>query len=53
MQGALYHAYLMKTGERMNVHPVYSALPLDERSQCIMKSSGSLPGSVRETGLSS
>lgn len=52
MQGALYHAYLMKTGERMNVHPVYSALPLDERSQCIMKSPGRLPGNVRETGLS-
>lgn len=42
----------MKTGERMNVHLVYSALPLDERSQCIMKSPGSMPGNVRETGLS-
>lgn len=36
----------------MNVHLVYSALPLDERSQCIMKSPGSLPGNARETGLS-
>ena len=36
------------SGERMNVHLVYSALPLDERSQCIVKPAGSLPGKVRE-----
>uniref|UniRef100_A0A8D2Q0F1 cAMP regulated phosphoprotein 19 n=1 Tax=Zosterops lateralis melanops TaxID=1220523 RepID=A0A8D2Q0F1_ZOSLA len=32
----------------MDVHLVYSALPLDERSQCIMKSPGSLPGNEME-----
>lgn len=40
------------SGEGMNVRLVYSAVPLDERSQCIVKSPGSLPGKVRETRLS-